>query len=49
MTGTTLASVKFLVTQKATVHKDIALNEGRVISLALFGIYIQSMRKIFRI
>ena len=39
MTGTTLASVKFFVAQKATVHKDIALNEGRVISLALFGTY----------
>jgi hypothetical protein len=39
MTGKTLASVKDFVAQKATVHKEIALNEGRFISLALFGIY----------
>jgi hypothetical protein len=39
MTGITLASVKLFVAQKTTVHKDIALNEGRILSLALFGIY----------
>jgi hypothetical protein len=39
MTGTTLASVKLFVAQKTTVRKDIALNEGIILSLALFGIY----------
>jgi hypothetical protein len=41
MTGVVLASVKTVVAQKATVHKDIALNEGIVISLAFLtvGLY----------
>jgi len=48
MTGTTLASAKFFVSQKATVHKDIALNEGRVMSLELFSLlhraYCESLK-----
>jgi len=39
MTEITLAGVKFFVSQNVIVHNDIALNEGSVISLALFGIY----------
>jgi hypothetical protein len=39
ITGKTLASFNFFGAQKATVHIDIALNEGRVTSLVLFGIY----------
>jgi hypothetical protein len=39
MTRTILASVKTVVAQKATVHKDIALNEGIVLSLEFFGVY----------
>jgi hypothetical protein len=49
MTGAVLASVKTVVARKVTVHKDIALNEGIVISLASLGVGLYKVSDIFQI